>query len=195
MEHPDYPQTTVGQGSQYPPCPYNVPDGEGCECPRSMILYLESEGYDHQTAIGLALMFDATYREARNAITDALGGWNEFNALTDDGIAPREQMEEWYKAHLPLVEYLAERDDELKPYWHQAKYPEYLIPKFLTYSTLVTEQEDGTFVQFQVPGFPLMFSDDQYQQVLEAAGLWGKSQWGPLRIGHVTFGLTKNWRR
>jgi hypothetical protein len=191
VEHPDYPQATVNQGPQYPKCPYDIEDGVACECMRSLIMGFEGEGHDHKTAIGLALALEAAYRDFSNPVVDALGGFDEFNKLTEDGIGSKEEMEAWYAAHLPLIEYLAERDDELKPYWHQAKYPEYRIPEVITYSTVITRTEDGGYVQVQAPDLPLMLNEDQLLPALEALGLYAVPDWGPMRMGHVTFMVTE----
>lgn len=186
---------------QYPKCiedPANGPEdlcgSESCDL--HSIVWLESEGINHEQAVGLTAIYDYSLGYS-SKVAEALGGLDEFNQLNENGLDDPASLGAWYAAHLPLVEYVLEtrEQDGLYHYWLQARIPTYHIPVYQELSIMVQEQ-DGVWSPYQIPGQPLILSNDwkEWQDQVDSDpmhklpdGLQDPSYWDHRRVARFKF--------
>lgn len=179
----------------YPPCsadpPHPASDPCGWEnCPLHNILWLRSEGLSLEIAIGLTALMDYQEREQGGVVFDALGGWESWDALTDNNtVWEGPKLAEWYAAHKPLVAYVVEKAGwNALEYWWNSQGVAYRIPKYVEWSMLVQSDGSGSWVPYQLPGHGLVFASDDWPDVSKSdptyngADYWLTHHWATIRF-------------
>lgn len=183
----------------YPPCTNDPPTGPEVQCGSEScdmhnILWMETEGFNHEQAIGLTAVYNFTFNAwGYGTVAEALGGLDEFDDLTD-GDQNIPGLSQWYNDHKPLVEYIMETHEKhgLYEYWLASRIPGYEPRKWGQVSIHLFKGPDGQWQPYQVPGHPLIIPEgyDQWSESYDAAkASMDPDQWATHAIGHFEFEL------
>lgn len=184
--------------ASYPPCLADPPMGPEVQCGHEScdlhnILWMETEGFSHEQAIGLAAVYSFSDGWGYGSVANALGGMDQFNDITGEG-ADTKALVQWYNDHKPLVEYILETHERhgLHEYWLASRIPGYEISKWSKVSIHLVKGPDGSWLPYQVPGHPLLIPEgyEGWSESYDAAkASIDPETWETHTIGHFEFEL------